>query len=142
MMAEAQPRRNSNTMTWIAAFFGLGIVVSAAFLTGFLGGGTPSKPKPKDPAATKVSLPSTSTENSSPASVSYDPALGDATLAKLWSNLEPEKLAEITKTWKPLELAQVVVKMKVDKQSDLLASLPADRASALSREIHRLSSNQ
>jgi len=142
MMAEAQPRRNNNAMTWIAAFFGLGIVVSAAFLTGFLGGDTPAKPKPKtDAAASKISPPSTS-GYTAPTSTTYDPAVGDAALAKLWSNLEPEKLAEITKTWKPLELAQVVVKMKVDKQSDLLASLPADRASALSREIHRLSSNQ
>ncbi len=142
MMAEAQPRRNSNTMTWIAAFFGLGIVVSAAFLTGFLGGDTPSKPKPKpDTAASKISQP-LSSGYTAPVPSTYDPAVGDATLAKLWSNLEPEKLAEITKTWKPLELAQVVVKMKVDKQSELLASLPAERASALSREIHRLSSNQ
>lgn len=140
MMAEPVLPKKSNAATWIAGFFGLGIVVSAAFITGFLtlpqNKSAAKKPTAKveqreAPAVTPVSTPSTS----------YDPTAGDAALAKLWSDLDPTKLAAITKDWKAQELARIVMKMRADKQSDLLAELPSDRASSLSREIHRLSSN-
>lgn len=140
MMAEPAINKKSNTATWVAGFFGLGIVVSAAFITGFL-----TLPQEK-PAAKKATSnierkePTVSTPVSTPSSV-YDPTAGDAALAKLWSDLEPAKLAAITKDWKAQELARIVMKMRVDKQSELLAELPAERASSLSREIHRLSSN-
>lgn len=84
-------------------------------------------PKPKDsqakPVVKKTEAPKT------------DPSQGQKKLAKLWNEMEIDKLVAIVANWKDEELAPVLNRMDPEKASQLLASLKPDRASKLSKAI-------
>jgi hypothetical protein len=97
---------------------------------------TPKSPKPK--VAKREPLPPPAprvTVAAKPVAPTTDPAQGVRKVAKLWNELEPEKLQEIVADWKDPELAKVLARMEVEKVAELLSVLPPDRASKLSRAI-------
>lgn len=72
--------------------------------------------------------------------VTIDPEKGAKAIARIWEKMEPEKLAEITATYKDLELARVLRGMETKKAAALLGLLPAERAAKLSQEMEKLAS--
>jgi len=101
--------------------------------------GTPkTDPTKADP--TKVAT------NKPPAQKPTDPAFdtkpdqGAKKLAKLWNEMEPTALKDITKDWKEKDLAAVLNKMDNGKVAEFLGILDAKRASNLSRELQKQAS--
>ena len=91
------------------------------------------RPAPKPPeAASRVRV--------IPPTTKLDPAEGAARLAKLWNELESDKLLAIAKDWKDPELARVAARMDPGKVAEILAAMPPRRASSLSREMQRVAS--
>ena len=84
-----------------------------------------AKPKPAvtKPVAKKVESPKT------------DPSQGQKKLARLWNEMEIDKLVGIVANWKDDELAPVLNRMDAEKASQLLAALKPERASKLSKAI-------
>lgn len=130
-----------NRASWIAAAIGGCIVFAAAYYSGFMGFLSPTAPKKSAPnVSTKVSDATPTSFDSSP-TPRYDATAGDVALAKLWTEVDVEKLVEITNAWKPAELAPILMKMKQAKVSELLSAMKPERASEISREIRRLTAN-
>ncbi len=84
-------------------------------------------PKAETKAATKV------VDKTPPT----DETAGNKKLAKLWGDLDAAKLQPIVADWKDQDLAKVLVLMDSDKVGELLASMPAPKASKLSRAIQK-----
>jgi hypothetical protein len=139
-----ETKSTTHTATWIAGAFGLAIVLGSAFITGFLNwpfSGRPEEKKPKTQVtATEDNRPKAVSYPSSDGGSTYDSEKGEVALAKLWASIDAEQLAQITAGWKPVELAPVLMRMRTEQVAELLAAMPAERASAVSREIKRLSS--
>lgn len=103
----------------------------------------PKKDKPK--VATTKPVPKVTPPVQTPPAVSVratpvpttDPSVGVKKVAKLWNELEPDKLQLIIADWKDPDAATVLAKMDPERVADLLAMLPPKRASALSRAIQR-----
>ena len=68
------------------------------------------------------------------------PEAGEKKLAKLWNEMEPSALKDITKDWKEKDLAAVLNKMDNAKVAEFLGILDAKRASNLSRELQKQAS--
>jgi hypothetical protein len=71
----------------------------------------------------------------------FDSKSGASKLAEAWAEVPAEKLVEITNSWKPVELAEVLSEMEADKVAALLALVKPSRASDLSRQLRILGSN-
>lgn len=69
--------------------------------------------------------------------VKPDVDFGLRTVAKLWNEIEPTKLVEITSTWKDKDLAPILLKMDKSKVSEYLVTLQPARASALTLAIQK-----
>lgn len=98
------------------------------------------KPKPKA-AATKVEAPPKVVEKPiKPKEIAPvgDPVKGYVAVAKLWNDMEVEKLDQLTRKWSDDELAQILRKMEPDKVVELLAKIDAERAAKLTKLIQKL----
>lgn len=140
-------RPNPSLVSWIAGAFGLAIVLGAAFVTGFLNWPFRAKadPKKQTKATAEISRAVTPPDNApgnshNPKSGS-DSIAGEVAVAKLWTDIDAKKLAKITAEFRPFELAPILMRMKTTQVAELLAEMPPERASAVSREIMRRTSS-
>jgi hypothetical protein len=142
--ATSEQKASANLAIWLSGAFGLAIVLGAAFITGFLvwpfGGNGAAVAKPKEKPPVSIDRGAQITPPVTQRNSVYDADAGEIAIAKLWSGIDTAKLAAITNEWRPIELAPVLMRMKGDKVSELLSEMKPDRASAVSREIQRLSS--
>ena len=69
-----------------------------------------------------------------------EPEAGAQHIADVWSTMDSSKIMEITKDWKELELAKVIVLMDQQKAAEILAAMDPKKASALSRAIQKQAS--
>jgi flagellar motility protein MotE (MotC chaperone) len=67
-----------------------------------------------------------------------DPVKGFEAVAKLWNEMEVDKLKELTAKWKDDDLAPILRKMEPDKTVEFLAAIDAERASVLTKKIQEL----
>ena len=66
-----------------------------------------------------------------------DQVAGAQRVADVWSEMEPNKLAAVAKTWKDSDLARVIAQMDEAKAAELLSLLDPQKASNISAEIAR-----
>lgn len=94
---------------------------------------------PKDTAKKEPEKPKTPDKGAAVV-LENKPELGNKKLAKLWNELDPTALKDITKDWKEKDLAGVLMKMDNGKVAEFLGILEAKRASNLSRELQKQAS--
>ncbi|MCL6623392.1 MAG: hypothetical protein K6T17_02090 [Fimbriimonadales bacterium] len=80
----------------------------------------------KNPKQTNPSAPSPNSKD------------GSERLAKIWSLLDAETVAEILKGWNDQDAIPVLTKMEDKKLAEILSALPPERAAKLSQKIKNL----
>lgn len=135
------------------------LVVGGVLGAGFMGvlnipGLTPKKAQakaqaqygePTDPA-TAVSEETEQAEEPTAGStvvasdVETDAQQGTTAIAKIWAELPPKKVIEISGEYKDDELATILLAMPRENVATILGQLPADKAAKLSKEMQRIAS--
>lgn len=112
--------------------------------TGTKGGKVADAKKPVNKKSTTPPPTSTNKTTTPPkvdATVAVkNPEMGVKKLAKLWNEMEPAALKDITKDWKDKDLAAILVKMDTAKVAEFLGILDSKRASSLSHELQNQAS--
>ncbi|MCW5941852.1 MAG: hypothetical protein KIS66_06455 [Fimbriimonadaceae bacterium] len=97
--------------------------------------------KPKPPAILVRNTPPPKSAVPRVTVTTPDPVRGDRRLARLWNELEPTRLIEISKDWREEDLARVMLRMDTGVVAEMIATMPdAKKASSLSRRIRQLAS--
>jgi len=107
---------------------------------------SPTKPKalagaaalygePKDAKTAPVAKKELPKPKPKPAETPLDLDTGAKKVAKLWNEIETDRLVKMVATWPDPDLARILTKMNLEKSTALLAALDPKRASKLSEEI-------
>ena len=101
--------------------------------------GLSPKPKPTSSKGHKPPDQAVSAGDPKP-EFEVDSDKGAAAVAEVWNGVETSRLVQIVEGWNDTDLARVVSNMDGSKASELLAALPADRASRVSQQIQDMAS--